>query len=130
MELIYVYKDTFWKIWLHMAYLLGLVDCLVEKVFDLLVATIGYGKIACFVRTYGTGDMTPITMATANADITIRSRMEVLDEEWNGALWKCYYGAALFREVWTVNWKILRGKRSIVRSAIVLSEEDIQQLLR
>jgi hypothetical protein len=128
-ELFYIYKDTFWKIWLRLVYLSYLLDCLVEKVFDLIVATIGYGKIAHFIRTYGTGDMTPITNAVANANITIRSRMEVLDEEWNGALWRCYYGSALIKEVWTLRWKIIRKKRPITSEAPVLSEEDIQQLL-
>ncbi len=129
MELIYIYKDTFWKVWLRLAYLLYLTDCLVEKVFDLVVATIGYGKIAKFIRTYGTGNMAPVVNASANANITIRSRMEVLDEDWNDSLWRCYYGSALFREVWMLRWKIIIKKRLVTPPEVVLSEEDIKQLL-
>ncbi len=124
-----IYRDTFWKLWLRIGYLIYLFDRIVEKLFDLFVATIGHGKIASFVRTYGTHDMEPVTRAAACADIVMESRMKILDEDENWPLWRCYYGAALFKEVWIYYLKmIFQGKRPKPGPSL-LTEEKVRQLL-
>jgi hypothetical protein len=127
MELLLIYKDTFWKIWLRLAYLSYLIDCLAEKIFDLLLKLNLYW-LAGVVRTFGSGNMSPITNAAAYADVLTQEREEILDEEHNPALWRCYYGAALFREVWVCYFEtIFCGRRPPTVSP--LSDEEVQSLL-
>jgi hypothetical protein len=120
-ELLFIYKDTFWKIWLRLGYLLYLVDRLIEKLFD-LTTKIGWFKIAGFIRTYGTGSMDPSTRASAWADTVI----DVRDEGENWLLWRCYFGWTLFKETLI---SYFQRRPALPPTTTVLTEEEIRQLL-
>lgn len=119
--LVFIYWDTLWKIWIRIGYFIWLIDGLTEKVFDLIVGTIGYGKIASFFRTYGTRSMTPCWKACARASAMIESR----DEGENQRLWRCYYGWALFKETLLSYFK----KMPEIPCAPILTDEEVGQLL-
>ena len=120
MELLLIYQDTFWKIWLRMGYLLYLIDCLMERIFDFIIAKTSWNNFASFVRTYGTNEVSTIQRAGAWASFLI----DIRDEGENWPLWRCYYGWAIFKETWISYFK----KRPKTNQHI-LSEEEIQQFL-
>ena len=119
MELLLIYKDTFWKIWIRLGYLLYLGDRLVERIFDWTTKA-GLFKFATLIRTYGTGSMSPSIKASAWADIVI----DVQDEGNNWPLWRCYFGWSLLKET-----LIFYFQKKTPAPAPILSEEEIRQLL-
>ncbi len=120
MGFIEIYRNTFWLIWLRIGYLMWLVDQLVEKLFDLIVAIFGYGKLASFIRTYGTSNMYAVDQAVHGANVAI----EGWGEECLG-LWRCYYGWDLFKHTWISYFK----PRKQDQPRIVLDDEEVRQLL-
>jgi len=120
MELLLIYKDTFWKTWLRLGYFIYLVDRLVEKFFDLMTK-IGWFKLAGLIRTYGTGRTMAITRASAWATTVI----DISDEGNNWPLWRCYYGWSLLKETLISYFKTEKP----VPSTSILTDEEIRQLL-
>lgn len=100
LKIVFIYVDTFYKLWLKFGWLLYKLDRLNEKMFDKMMDR-GWLNLAIYFRSYGTtnakskSDFNIFPIAAGHAEFYT----EKSNNKGNHSINRCYYGLSLFGQV-------------------------------